>query len=747
MTDYETLLNKAQLEAVTTSNQYVRIIAGAGSGKTRVLTYRIAYLIEHFNVNPSSILAVTFTNKAANEMKERVIKLLPGCSSYLSVSTFHSFCAKFLRREAYLLGYPASFAILDDEDTEKIIKDIAANRGLKKSDPLVKQAIRVIEHYKRNGTYPDQVNLPSYASDIDKEILEIYKLYEEKKAEMFALDFDDLLLYTIAILKQFNEVRDAWSYRFKHILIDEFQDTNNVQYELIKLLVNENTNLYVVGDPDQTIYTWRGANQDIILNFPTDFSPAIDIVLSRNYRSTKNILDASNRLIGHNKYRVKKDLYTESEDGTTIEGKRFDDINKEACFVARKIVGLHEKGAKYKDIAVLYRASYFTRSFEQELTRQKIPYKIFGGLRFYQRKEVKDALAFFKLMLNSKDDLSFDRIINVPRRGIGPTAIERITDLAFEEHLSKYEVCLNQELLASLDISTTARNSINSFVMKMEETKKKLADNSEAYSAILREFLIDLGFFTYLAEDEDANEDRVGNVNELFSDINAFITQFPDSHFDEYLQNISLLTSQDDIDGGDYVCLMTIHVAKGLEFDNVFIICMNEGAFPSERTLLESGNKGLEEERRLAYVAMTRAKKKLFLTTNSSYSFQTDSHSSPSRFFKEAGVVAVDETSGFTTKPGGLVWKSKPIYPSKSRSDEEEKVVIKPARDIEVPKTNGITDWKVGDKVNHETFGIGYVEKILSEGIIIVNFENSGKKTLISSHPKLTRICSSGGEA
>ena len=748
MTDYASLLNDVQLQAVTTEEKYVRIIAGAGSGKTRVLTYRIAYLIEHFNVDPMSIMAVTFTNKAANEMKSRVVKLVPGASNYLTVSTYHSFCARFLRKEAYLLGFPSSFTILDDEDQAKLVKDIAANKGLKKSDPIVKSAVQYIGRNKTLGRYPNDINFTYEHFKGEKICLDIYEEYEQKKADMFALDFDDLLLYTLKILRDFPDIRDSWSYRFEHILIDEFQDTNDVQFELIKLLINENTYVYVVGDPDQTIYTWRGANQKIILDFPRLFDGAVDIILSQNYRSSKNILDAANALIDKNKLRVKKDLFTLGDRGSQIQAYRFDDDKSEAKWVAKTILSMKDKGIEYKDIAILYRASYVTRSFETELTKNSIPYKIFGGLRFYQRREVKDALAYFKLLLNPKDDISFDRIINVPRRHIGEIALNRLSERAASLGISKYSLCLDSNELSSLSIPQAAKNSISMLISKMEEVKVKLSENEEAYSAVLRDFLSDLGYFAYLVEEENVDEDRVENVNALFDDINSFINENPNSNFDEYLQNISLLTSQDDINAGDYVALMTIHIAKGLEFDNVFVICMNEGSFPSMRTVLEAGDKGLEEERRLAYVAFTRAKKNLFLSTNTAYSYQTDSHSSPSRFLKEAGVEIKVHESCFTRKDNTLNWRSR--YENKEPERRPFSFNSRPIEDRheEVkPKTNGIKDWKLGDKVMHTKFGIGIVSKIISEEIIVIDFEKEGRKTMVGTHPSLSRICSNGGEA
>ena len=387
--DYASLLNESQLEAVETPCQHVRIIAGAGSGKTRVLTYRIAYLIEEMHVDPSRILAVTFTNKAAQEMKSRVETIVEDAAMFLQVSTFHSFCARFLRHEARWVGYPAAFTILDDDDQEKLVKQIAEEKGLKKSDPLVKKALQYIGKMKTKGRYPEDIDISKSSFDGEKECLEFYFRYEQKKTEMLSFDFDDLILVAIKILKAIPEVRNHWMTRYSHILIDEFQDTNNVQYELLKLLSTPETAIYVVGDPDQTIYTWRGANQGIILNFPIEFPDYKDIVLDRNYRSTKNILNGANKLIQFNKKRVPKNLYTEENEGSPIVGKRFESAEKEAQWVVSKVRDIAVAEGEYSHIALLYRASYLTRPFESEFAMRGIPYRIFGGLRFYQRKEVR----------------------------------------------------------------------------------------------------------------------------------------------------------------------------------------------------------------------------------------------------------------------------------------------------------------------------------------------------------------------
>ncbi|MFA7170304.1 MAG: UvrD-helicase domain-containing protein, partial [Candidatus Paceibacterota bacterium] len=392
-------LNEMQLKAVETNSQYVRIIAGAGSGKTRVLTYRIAFLISECNVVPWSILAITFTNKVANEMRQRVIKMLPEINNDLTIKTFHSFAAQFLRREIGILGFPSTFSILDEEDQTKLIKDIVANMGFKRGDKIVGRAMGYISKNKIKEKYPDDIKIDKPTFEDEKTCLEIYSIYEDEKNKSFSLDFDDLLLRTNFILDKYPEIRQKWQRRFNHILIDEFQDTNDVEYRMIKLLQNSNTSLYVVGDPDQTIYTWRGANQNIILDLIKEFSNVETIVLERNYRSTQKILDSANKLISNNKLRVPKNLYTRLDKGEPVVVFSGPSSKGEADYVAREIQKL-VKGdhRRYSDIVVLYRSNYVTMEFEAAFVNRGIPYKIYGGQKFYQRREIKDVLAYFRLI-------------------------------------------------------------------------------------------------------------------------------------------------------------------------------------------------------------------------------------------------------------------------------------------------------------------------------------------------------------
>ena len=521
--DYSKLLNEQQLKAVSTDAKYARIVAGAGSGKTRVLTYRISYLISEKNVAPNKIVAIAFTNKVAAEMKERALALLNGCGTGLTVSTFHSWCAKFLRKEIDAIKFPNNFTIMDEEDTETLIKNIGVDLGFKKNDDAVKYAIGYISAQKCKGFYPQDIVLDQHALTLQKTALKMFHIYEQRKEEMLSLDFDDLLLKTIQILTDFPDIRKKWQNRIEHILIDEFQDTNDVQFKLVKLLMNDDTNLYVVGDPDQTIYTWRGANQNIILNFNKTFPLAETLILDRNYRSTKTILNHANKLIAYNKKRVPKDLYTESDVGDPVVvecSRRRDD---EATYVANQIENIirTHPGTTYRDIAILYRAAYLTLPFENEFMRRQIPYQIFGGIKFFQRKEIKDVLAYFRLIYNHSDDLSFERIVNVPRRGIGDSTMDALKAEKEGEKLSYFDY-LDQIENFNTEVKPKNVMALTAIIQKIKETRLKLDANLEAYPKILEDFIRDLGYFEYLSSDDEKAEERLGNVKSLFDDIESF---------------------------------------------------------------------------------------------------------------------------------------------------------------------------------------------------------------------------------
>ena len=729
--DYRTLLNEQQYKAVSTDSQYVRVVAGAGSGKTRTLTYRISYLIGEKGFRPSSILAITFTNKAASEMKQRAISLVPQAKTTLSISTFHSFCARFLRQEIDLLGFSNDFQIIDDDDQLQMIKDIAVANGFKKKDPIVKYALNFISHQKCIGNYPEDVSLNSHCLEEDKTSLKFYSIYEDQKDLMGKLDFDDLLLKTIQVLSSSKSTRDKWRNKYSNILIDEFQDTNDIQFKLVKLLMGEHTNLYVVGDPDQTIYTWRGANQNIILQFESTFKNAETIILNENYRSTQNILNAANKLISFNKKRVPKDLFTSNIKGDKVEFVSSISREAEARNVAHKIeiYSRLDPNFSYKDVAILYRAAYLTLPIEKEFMQRRLPYVIYGGIKFFQRKEIKDILAYFNLIYNKKDDLSFKRIINVPKRDIGEKTISVLEAEKQQAGLSFFEYI---ERIKEFDTELRTKNilALTNLINAIKDVKNKLNDNLEAYPSVLQKFIEDIGYYDYLKNDEDG-EDRIDNVQTLFDDILTYVKNNPDSTFQSYLENAMLQTSQDEIKDGDFISLMTVHVAKGLEFKYVFVIGLNQGVFPSDRTTIESGEDGLEEERRLCYVAFTRAKQKLHVSCNRSYSYVLGCEGIQSQFVKESGI-STQERPYVNSNQSIFNNFSSTIKPASKQTTKQEAVT-------KSQQTNGITDWKVGDLVNHEKFGKGVVIEVVDQTIVKINFDKEGIKSILSSHRMLTR--------
>ena len=735
--NYQNDLNENQYDAVTTEAQHVRVIAGAGSGKTRVLTYRISYLISELGVEPWKILAITFTNKVANEMKNRVIKMIPEAVKDLTIRTFHSFAAYFLRCEIPILGFPSSFTIIDEEDQTKLVKDIAAEMGFKRGDKIVANTLSYIGRQKLLEKYPDDIKIIKPAFEDEKTCLEIYHRYEEEKYKTYSLDFDDLLLLTNRILEEYLDIRMKWQNRIDHILIDEFQDTNDVEYKMVNFLKKPMASLYVVGDPDQTIYTWRGANQNIILDLNKRYYDMITIVLDRNYRSTQAILNAANKLIAHNKLRVTKNLYTRESIGEKVNVHSSPSGRLEADYVAREIAKLKQFGGfEYKDIALLYRSNYITMDFEAALTRYQIPYKIYGGTKFYQRREIKDVLSYFHLITNVKDDISFSRIINVPRRGVGDTSEQLIKQEAAAQNKSLYEFIRDVDPKES-EVATKILNSLKTMVTCIEIARSEIEKNEEVFSKILEDMIWSIGYQEYLQKEDDG-DDRLENVRALFEDIRHYLKTNPESSFDEYLQNIALLSSQDEVVDGDYVTLMTVHTAKGLEYPVIFVVRFNQGVFPNQRAMFESGYLGMEEERRLAYVAMTRAKQKLYLTLASDYSYVLQGNLTPSQFLKESGneILVTRENNIFRSnrKPERQKVFSFDDGDHLSFEDEEPKY----KQDFDDIR-NDVSDWHVGDIVIHKKLGRGVVVALEGDDIIKVNFDEHGEKSILGTHPSVSK--------
>ena len=622
-------LNPAQAEAVQTLEGPLLILAGAGSGKTKTLTHRIANLIQN-GVNPSNILAVTFTNKAAREMRERLFKLLGEVPeggvvprSFMPyMGTFHGICVKILRIEAEALGLDKNFVIYDTDDQVSLIKHSIKNLNLLNEKSLKPKSIQsIISKAKNEGQTPeDYGDAACYPNQ--KQIAKIFKNYEIEKARANALDFDDLLLKTLELFETHPEIRKKWQQKFEHILIDEYQDTNTIQYQLIKKLVNEKRNICVVGDDWQSIYSWRGADFTNILHFERDFPGAKVIKLEQNYRSTGNILAASQKIITQNKTRTDKTLFTEAEQGEMVDIESLRDEKEEANFVARKIYEYHREFPNFSDFAVLYRTNAQSYTFEKAFMDMRIPYKIIGGVRFYDRKEVKDVLAILKVLTNERDKISLERIFKNVLSGVGDASLTKIF-AAIDAMDDEPEPLKNPDLEDVLS-AAKAKNAFKKLLNFVKGTALDLPP-AEIVSKAIKYF----DFETLLLDGTPTGEERLANLGVLVGNAANYET------LDEFLADATLMSSADESSGDNVVTLMTMHAAKGLEFPVVFLVGMEDGLFPSARVEDEAA---LEEERRLAYVGMTRAMKKLFLTYAASrYSFGERSYNMPSRFLIELG--------------------------------------------------------------------------------------------------------------
>ncbi|MEG1731730.1 MAG: UvrD-helicase domain-containing protein [Longicatena sp.] len=740
-------LNANQREAVQCTNHHLRIIAGAGSGKTRVVTTRIAYLINDCHVYPNKILAITFTNKAAKEMKERVTRILGEVSNAVNISTIHSFCVRLLREDIYNIGYPRNFTILDSDDQKSILRDAYRQLQIDVKSYSYNSVLSYISGNKTHFVSASDAKNSAGHYEGNKIKADVYAFYEKRLKDMFALDFDDLLIFAYRILHTFEEIRNKWQRRFTYLHVDEFQDVDDLQYKIIKLLVKEDSFLCVVGDPDQTIYTWRGAQVDIIMNFEKDFKDSKTVVLNENYRSTQQILNGANALIKNNVHRIDKDLFTRIEsDQRIVHFTSMDDQN-EPIWVASKIMGLHQKGVNYYDIAILYRSNYLSRGLEKALLDFKIPYRIYGGIRFYDRAEIKDALSYLRLLAPSSEgdelalykNLAIKRIINSPKRGIGAKTLENIETLASEANTNMYEILKSQEIGKG-----KARASILSFVKVIEECLSLV--DVISIDQLLTKVLEDSGYLFMLQEDKEI--ERLENLKELISDIASYVERNPEGSLQEYLQEISLYTDKDNSENKEFVQLMTIHAAKGLEFDNVFVYSLCEGIFPNEKSICEGGQPALEEERRLAYVAFTRAKKQLFLSDSQGYSFVLDKLKSASRFIQEIPEDCIEDVGAKAHNAyarnmntfSGNEFLSTSFNQANTQIQQqtfEEKRAMQQKNNEGQPKKKGKI--RKGDLVTHDIFHDGVVIK-LEDGLATIAFEKKfGIRKIMVNHPSLSK--------
>lgn len=708
-------LNDAQKEAVVAEDKHLRIIAGAGSGKTRVLTMRIAYLIEKMGVFPKNILAITFTNKAAAEMKSRIGAMLGDDLNTVWISTIHSLCMRILREDIAAMGYPKNFTVVDQNDQHQILKEAYKEYGIDKKNLSYGNVLNYIGNCKTERMSPERAMMLASGDYNEENKAKVYDYYEKRLKSIYGLDFDDLILWTVEMFSKFEMIKKKWSNRFEYIHVDEFQDIDKTQYQLIKQLSSVHDNIYVVGDPDQTIYTWRGADVNIIINFEKDFKDTRTIILNQNYRSTNMILSGANSVIKNNKLRVEKDLFTKADDGEKIVHNTLDSLENEAYYVRKEISKLYGDGTKYSNMAVLYRSNYLSRNIEKVLVEAQIPYVIYGGIRFYERAEIKDILSYLR-MITQGDDLAFSRIINVPKRGIGQKTLDNILEIAKEHGITMYQVIKDGLYTKNKDVFT-------SFVRMIERWKEmeKAAD----LESLLKSVLDDSGYRMYLEKENET--ERLENVKALVDDIKEYSEIYESSSLDEYLQMISLYTDKENRNEVDAVSLMTIHSAKGLEFDTVFVIGMSEGVFPSERSMSD-GIKGLEEERRLAYVAYTRARRKLYLTDSNDFSFVIQSSKNTSRFVNEIDDEYIEHISKV----------SKPVFKSNTHFFDDLENITVSKRQVAKPQSNETI--KKGDHVMHAIFKEGVVigEK---NGFLEIAFAHPhGIKKILKGHPSVKKI-------
>lgn len=749
-------LNPMQQKAVKQKDGAVLILAGAGSGKTGALTVRIADMLEH-GISPYNILAITFTNKAAKEMRARVDKLAGPSAEHVWISTFHSTCVQILRREIEKLDYSRDFSIYDADDQEKVMKEVFKELNLSITDKTytVRGVVSAISHLKE-----EMISWEDYAKEVDKADMRAYKtsrvyeLYQKRLRRNNALDFDDLIYKTVLLFRTNPDVLNVYQERFKYIMVDEYQDTNTSQYELVRLLAGKYGNLCVVGDDDQSIYGWRGANIRNILDFEKDFPNAVVIKLEQNYRSTKNILTAANEVIKHNSARKDKTLWTENDTGSIIHVFRADNDIEEAVFVTEIINKNALKGKKYKDFAVLYRTNAQSRAIEDRFVRKGIPYRLFGGVRFYERKEIKDILAYLKLIDNSADAVAIKRIINVPKRGIGDKTVETAENAASKNGTTLFEALGCAAEYPELKSRGKKLGEFYELICSFKQKAEELSVHE------LIEYVVNATGYRDELE-QDGSDDammRIENIEEFASKAAEFEKENENATLSAFLEDVALVADIDSYsEDDDAVVLMTLHSAKGLEFPYVFMIGMEEGLFPSGRAINTGDSKELEEERRLCYVGITRAKKELFLT----YARQRMQHgqfvyNAPSRFlgelppelldnpFKKVQTREIPSHEPPKASPYNFGARFAASRAGVAAGNMSARPVVPKPYAAEMPKpTNVMIDFAVGDKVRAPKYGIGEVKSIKNAGRdyeVEVAFTGKGTKKFMAGLSKLKKV-------
>lgn len=741
MSIYDTL-NNEQREAVFHTQGPLLILAGAGSGKTRVLTHRIAYLIDEMGVNPWNILAITFTNKAAGEMRERVDRIVGFGSESIWVSTFHSTCVRILRRHIDRLGYGTNFTIYDADDQKTLMKDVCKKLQIDTKIYKEKNLLSAISSAKDEMILPEEYELNAAGDYHKQKIAKVYHEYQAQLKANNALDFDDLLVKTVQLLQTQPDILEYYQERFRYIMVDEYQDTNTVQFKLISILAKKYRNLCVVGDDDQSIYKFRGANIKNILNFENVFEDAHVIKLEQNYRSTETILNAANGVIRNNYGRKDKALWTENGVGNHLVLQQFDNEYDEADYVVSDIKSHVREGERsYNEHAILYRTNAQSRIFEEKFIMANVPYKVIGGVNFYSRKEIKDLLAYLKTIDNGMDDLAVRRIINVPKRGIGLTTINRVQENATERGVSFYEALRTADMIPGIGKAATKLDSFMALIEHFKQSAKTML-----VSELMQEILDFTGYLEELQEDgKEEAEARIENINELLSKIATYEESCEDEMptLSGFLEEVALVADIDNLDeNSDYVVLMTLHSAKGLEFPEVYMVGMEDGIFPSYMTVAEGDLEELEEERRLCYVGITRAMENLTLTCARRRMLRGEvQYNKMSRFIREIPVDLFGNKAK-TAREEMNVPKQYAYFQAKQAFKKEAFASTKPAQNFGV-KAGGGLDYEVGDRVKHMKFGEGLVTSIVEGGRdyeVTVQFDTVGTKKMFAGFAKLQKI-------
>ena len=736
-------LNEPQREAVFHTDGPLLILAGAGSGKTRVLTHRIAYLIEERGVNPWNILAITFTNKAAGEMRQRVDSLVGFGSESIWVSTFHSMCVRILRRFIDRLGYDNRFTIYDTDDQKTLMREVCRKVDIDTKRIRERAILAEISSAKNELVTPEEYGLNAGGDLSKQKLAKAYREYEAQLKSNNALDFDDLLVKTVQLFQTQPDVLENYQERFRYIMVDEYQDTNTVQFQLVRLLAGKYRNLCVVGDDDQSIYKFRGANIRNILDFEKEFPDAYVVKLEQNYRSTGNILEAANSVIRNNTGRKDKTLWTANGEGDKIHLRQFDTAYDEADFIAEDIQRQVQDGASYNDNAVLYRTNAQSRLFEEKFVAMNIPYKIVGGINFYARREIKDLLAYLKTIDNGRDDLAVRRIINVPKRGIGLTTVNRIQESADERGISFYEALMAPDLIPGIGRSAS---KLDSFAALIEYFKGQAA--GESITDLLKEVIEKTGYVQELeADDKEDAEARIQNIDELLNKAAAYEESCADRNEEAslagFLEEVALVADIDSLDESqDYVVLMTLHSAKGLEFPHVYLAGMEDGLFPSYMTIMADDGEELEEERRLCYVGITRAEQELTLSCARKRMVRGETqYNKMSRFIKEIPMDLIETGHRKIEKDTEI-----PVQNTYAQAKQAFRAVpfsaLQKGSQLRAEK-GGSLPYQVGDRVRHVKFGEGTVQDIREGGRdyeVTVDFDNAGVRKMFAAFARLVKV-------